>query len=82
MKGKIIANAQTKSHILESKLTKDNHEEPAITSGKGTANFCIIKKCFIFNVNYCPGSKKSKLDMTLFSDSPFKRSTNNNSLKI
>ena len=32
---------------------------------RGTlANFCKSKKCIIFNVDYCPGSKKSHFDMT------------------
>ena len=33
--------------------------------------FCKIKMCIISNVDYCPGSKKSKFDMTLLSASPF-----------
>ena len=35
------------------------------------AFFCKSKKCIIFNVDYCPGSKKSKFDMTLIIDSLF-----------
>ena len=41
-------------------------------SFKGTqGNFCKSKKCIIFNVNYRPGSKKSKFDMTLIRHSPY-----------
>ena len=36
-RGEKIANAQTKSHILNLKITKDNQGEPAITSGKDTS---------------------------------------------
>ena len=40
---------------------------------RGTlANFCKSKKCIIFNVDYRPGLKKSKFDMTLIGHSPFK----------
>ena len=34
------------------------------------ANFCKSKKCIIFNIDYRPGSKKSKFDMTLIRHSP------------
>ena len=41
---------------------------------RGTlANFCKSKKCIIFNVDYRPGLKKSKFDMTLIGHSPFKK---------
>ena len=33
MAGKIIANAQTISHILESYITRDNQGEPSETTG-------------------------------------------------
>jgi hypothetical protein len=36
------------------------------------ANFCKSKKCIIVNVDYRPGLKKSKFDMTLIGHSPFK----------
>ena len=36
MTEKINENTKTKSHILESKLTKDNQGEPEITSSKVT----------------------------------------------
>ena len=40
---------------------------------RGTlANFCKSKKINIFNVDHCPGLKKSKFDMTLIGHSPFK----------
>ena len=40
---------------------------------RGTlANFYKSKKCVIFNIDYRPGSKKSKFDMTLIRHSPFK----------
>ena len=40
---------------------------------RGTlANFCKSKKCIIFNVDYRPGYKKSKFDMTLIRHSLFK----------
>ena len=40
---------------------------------RGTlANFCKSKKIIIFNVDYRPGSKKSKFDMTLIRHCPFK----------
>jgi hypothetical protein len=40
---------------------------------RGTlANFCKSKKCIIYNVDYRPGSKKSKFDMTLIKLRPFK----------
>ena len=40
---------------------------------RGTlANFCKSKKFIISNVDYHPGSKKSKFTMTLISDSPLK----------
>ena len=40
---------------------------------RGTlSNFCKIKKGILFNVDYRPGSKKSKFDTTLIRHSPFK----------
>ena len=40
---------------------------------RGTlANFYECKKCIIFNVDFRPVSKKSKVDMTLIRHSPFK----------
>ena len=39
---------------------------------------CKSKKCIIFNLYYRPGSKKSKFDMTLISNSVFKQWNNCN----
>ena len=35
--------------------------------------FCKCKKCIILNVDYRLGSKKSKFNITLISDSPLNR---------
>jgi hypothetical protein len=49
MTEKIIANAQTKSHILGSKQTKDNQGEPAGTDGMVTSWPIFLKvKSFSF----------------------------------